>query len=228
MLSVARAGVRADGAAPRLTGYASTFADPFDVGGPFGWTEVVAPGAFTRAIDESQDVRLLVNHEGLPLARTTSGTLTLTEDRTGLRVDATLDPADPDVQALLPKMRRGDLDQMSIAFVARGEKWSYGKADARDVRTITDVDLFDVSVVTYPANPNTSASVRSAIDAELDEVAGAYRIACRALRGADLTDDDRAALDRGIAFLRSFTAPAPALPDRDRLRRRLDLVARTH
>lgn len=228
MLSVARAEVRADGAAPHLTGYASTFADPFDVGGAFGWTEIVAPGAFARAINEKQDVRLLVNHDGLPLARTASGTLRLAEDRTGLRVDAELDPTDPDVQALLPKMRRGDLDQMSIAFAVRDETWALGKGNARDVRTITDADLFDVSVVTYPANPGTSAVLRS-LGADVGaEAAACLRALGRLTRGAPVDDDDLAIL-RAVVDRRDVSpTPTPGAAARsiESLRRRLALAAR--
>jgi HK97 family phage prohead protease len=54
-------------------------------------------------------VRLLLNHDGLPLARTTSGTLKLREDKRGLHFEADLDPNDPDVQRIAPKVQRGDL-----------------------------------------------------------------------------------------------------------------------
>jgi phage head maturation protease len=49
---------------------------------------------------------------------------------------------------------------MSFGFVVRDERWEPG--DGRpDIRTVTDVDLFDVYVVTYPACPKTDAAVRS-------------------------------------------------------------------
>jgi HK97 family phage prohead protease len=95
----------------------------------------------------------------LPLARTKSGTLTLTEDDQGLRVRAMLDPDDPDVQLIAPKMRRGDLTEMSFGFrvPAGGDKWS----DDRSRRTIVraDIDHGDVSIVTYAANPATTAEL---------------------------------------------------------------------
>lgn len=150
---------------PILEGYATTFNDPYDMG---AFREQIHPAAFNKTLRTDKttgliaaDVRLLVDHEGQPLARTKSGTLTLIPDSTGLHARAILDPSDPDVQRLLPKMRRGDLDQMSFAFRVpeNGDVWE----DDYTMRTITEANLSggDVSVVTYPANPNTSVSVRA-------------------------------------------------------------------
>jgi HK97 family phage prohead protease len=144
--------------APILQGYAATFNQEYDLG-PF--RERIAPTAFQRSLSSGADVRLLVDHQGQPLARTKSGTLKLSSDGVGMRAEATLDPSDPDVQRLLPKMRRGDLDQMSFAFRVPkgGDSWS----EDNTLRTLNEVNLAggDVSVVTYPANPATSVSVRA-------------------------------------------------------------------
>lgn len=138
-----------------LTGYASTFNQPYDMG---HYSEVVSRGAFQRTLGTQPDVRLLVNHDGLPLARTSSGTLHLEEDGHGLRVRAQLDPTDPDVAAILPKIRRGDLNQMSFGFRIDPD----GQAWDGDLRTLRSLDLNDgdVSLVTFPANPNTTATAR--------------------------------------------------------------------
>src|ERR1700757_3010401 len=75
----------------KITGYASVFNRGYDVhGGPDvgGWTEVVTPPAFKRTLSESPHVHLLINHEGLPLASTKSGTLRLSTDSTGLISEA--------------------------------------------------------------------------------------------------------------------------------------------
>ncbi len=149
--------------APILEGYAATFDRPYDMG-PF-W-EQVDSRAFNRTLTTKPDVRLLVDHAGQPLARTKSGTLDLNADEgsPGLHVRAMLDPADPDVQRLLPKMRRGDLDEMSFAFrvAPGGDAWDYTNPE-KTMRTLNEVSLAggDVSVVTYPANPTTSVSVRA-------------------------------------------------------------------
>jgi HK97 family phage prohead protease len=145
-----------------LVGYASVTDTAYDVG---FYTETIKRGAFRRTLGENPDVQLLINHEGLPLARTRSGTLRLSEDDRGLRVEADLDPDDPDVQSLVRKMRRGDIDQMSFAFQATGQEWN----DDYSARTITGLSIHrgDVSVVNQGANPAALASVRSqaAIDA---------------------------------------------------------------
>ncbi|GAB3216786.1 HK97 family phage prohead protease [Mycolicibacterium hippocampi] len=150
-----------------LTGYASTF-EPYEMyGGPAqgGWIEQLDKGAFTKSLREKPDLHLLINHEGMPLARTKSGTLTLSADTKGLKVSAKLDRTDPDVQRLEVKMRRGDLDEMSFAFRVRSQQWSNTDDfpdDLHALRTITEVNLHkgDVSVVNFGANPTTSASVR--------------------------------------------------------------------
>lgn len=150
--------MREESGVPKLGGYAATFNQLYDLG-PF--REKIDPAAFTRTLEGAPDVRLLIDHEGQPLARTKSGTLRLSVDTVGLRVDADLDPSDPDVQRLAPKMRRGDLDQMSFAFrvPAGGDAWS----DDYSERTLREINLQggDVSVVTYPANPATSVSMRA-------------------------------------------------------------------
>ena len=160
-----------------FTGYATVFNADYSVYDSFGeFTERIAPGAFTRTLTENPDVILNINHAGLPLARTKSGTLKLTQDKVGLRVQAELDRSDPDVQAILPKMRRGDLDEMSFAFRVNSQEWSEDYTD----RTITEVNLSrgDVSIVSFGANPTTVAALRAALAdedvraqlfAELDE-----------------------------------------------------------
>jgi HK97 family phage prohead protease len=140
-----------------LSGHAATFNQPYMVGGMF--EETIRPGAFKRSLGEGPDVSLLVNHGGLPLARTKSGTMTLTEDARGLHVRAELEPTDPEVQALVPKMKRGDLSEMSFAFKATDQEWS----KAKDKRYVLSAGIHkgDVSIVTSAANPNATATVRA-------------------------------------------------------------------
>lgn len=151
-----------------LTGYASTF-EPYQMyGGPAagGWIEQIDPHAFDVTLRGRPDLNLLINHQGMPLARTKSGTLTLSVDSRGLRVEARLDRRDPDVQRLEPKMRRGDMTEMSFAFTVKHQAWSTTPEfpnDDRAKRTILEVSLHkgDVSVVNYGANPTTSAEIQS-------------------------------------------------------------------
>jgi len=141
----------------RVAGYAAVFGQETKIGGAF--IERIAPGAFRNALERGDDVVFLVNHVGLPLARTRSGTLSLSEDERGLYMEAVLDGTDPDVRALVPKMKRGDLDKMSFAFVQMRQTWD----DSGDIpkRTIEDVALHDVSIVTRPAYGGTEIGLRS-------------------------------------------------------------------
>lgn len=146
-----------DGEGQRVEGYAAVFDDEADIGGFF--RERIAPGAFAAALQRGDDVVFLINHEGLPLARTRSGTLHLSEDARGLRVESVLDPEDPDVRRVLPKMRRGDLDRMSFAFAPTRQEWD--ESGEIPLRTIHEVRLYDVSVVTEPAYAGTDIGLRS-------------------------------------------------------------------
>jgi len=144
---------RSDSGLVVIEGYASSTEVPYDVAGgaPYGFTETIARGAFAKALGEKDDVRFLINHDGMPLARTKSQTMTLTEDSVGLLVRAELDPAVPEVISLRSAIERGDLDQMSFAFRATRQEWDTEYTQRR----ITEVRLFDVSAVTYPANEAT-------------------------------------------------------------------------
>lgn len=163
----ARFEVRASGDDVKLTGYASTF-EPYEMhGGPAmgGWIEQLDRNAFNKTLREKPDLMLLINHEGMPLARTQSGTLTLSVDDGGLKVEAKLDRSDPDVQRLEPKMRRGDMNEMSFAFRVKKQRWDYAPDfddDPFGLRTIEEVSLHkgDVSIVNFGANPTTSAELR--------------------------------------------------------------------
>lgn len=144
-----------------VEGYAAVYDQATVIAGMF--REVIRPGAFRNAISRGDDVTLNINHnDNFLLARTKSGTLKLTEDDKGLRIRSELDASDPDVARLVPKMRRGDLSEMSFAFSIPegGQEWTEG-ADGMDVREIRDVMLHDVSVVATPAYGGTSIALRS-------------------------------------------------------------------
>jgi HK97 family phage prohead protease len=141
-----------------VSGHAAVFNQEADICGMF--REIIMPGAFRSTIMQD-DVPLLIEHDGLPLARSTMGrgTLKLAEDDVGLRVDSSLDATDPDVMRLVPKMRRGDLNKMSFAFMATRQEWD----DTGDtpLRRIMECRLCDVSIVTMPAYDGTDIGLRS-------------------------------------------------------------------
>ena len=155
---------QADDGTMRLRGYAAVFND---ASVPLPFKETIAPGAFRKTLSETPDVRLLINHEGLPLARTKNGTLTLTEDDRGLFMDAVI--ADTtEGRDLYKLVERGDVDQMSFAFRVIRQKWN----EDRSTRTLTEVSLADgdVSVVTYPAYPTTTVEAREALRTAIEAI----------------------------------------------------------
>jgi HK97 family phage prohead protease len=146
-------------------GYASLFDTPYEMyGGPDkgGWTETVNQSAFKRTLAAKPDVVLNMNHgqggTGMPMARTTSGTLNLRTDSKGLLPSSDLDLRDPDVQALQVKVERGDVNQMSFAFRTISDLWTNEEAN-RELMELS-LDRGDVSIVTNGAQPKTTVSLR--------------------------------------------------------------------
>lgn len=140
-----------------ITGYAAVYnSDSVDLG---FFTEVIRPGAFARAITEGQDVRALLDHNtGKIIGRTKAGNLTLSEDENGLRVS--LYPIDTeDGRTALEWVRSGVVDGFSFGFETVADKW--GTKEGRAYRELLDVNLFEVSLVAFPAYPATSAAIRS-------------------------------------------------------------------
>jgi len=141
-----------------FVGYAAVFNSDSE---PLPFTERILPGAFTRSLrSRKRDIRLYVNHDSnMVLASRRSGTLTLTEDDRGLRVEAEL----PDTTAgrdMRELLRSGIVDKMSFGFTIPrgGDRWS---EDGR-TRELREIALHEVSVVTgFPAYEATSAAVRS-------------------------------------------------------------------
>jgi HK97 family phage prohead protease len=114
-----------------------------------GFRERIQPGAFKRTLQQGADVRALLNHDpNFVLGRTRSGTLRLLEDKLGLAYEVT----PPDTQwarDLMVSMRRGDISQSSFQFRAIKDRWS--QENGTLVRDVLEAQLFDVSVVTFPA-----------------------------------------------------------------------------
>jgi uncharacterized protein len=124
-----------------------------------GFRERILPGAFSRCLGSGADVRCLFNHNpDALLGRTKSGTLRLSEEPAGLYFDCDL----PDTQAgrdVRASIKRGDITQCSFGFTVQGQNW----LENGTIRVLADVDLFDVSPVTFAAYPQTSVSARQQI-----------------------------------------------------------------
>jgi len=142
---------------PVIVGYAAVFNKySEDIG---GFRERIAPGAFSKVLGD--DVRALFNHDNdMVLGRSKSGTLRLREDDQGLRTEIDL----PDTQFardLWQSVKRGDVDQMSFAFRTEKDTWAMDQ-EGNVERTILEFKaLYDVSIVTYPAYPDTSVALRA-------------------------------------------------------------------
>lgn len=155
--------VRAKDGGRTIAGYAAIFNEVADIGGYF--REQIAPGAFTKAV--KGDVRALFDHDSAHvLGRTKSGTLRLREDERGLAVEIDL----PDTQVardLTASMERGDIDGMSFGFVVTKQTWD--ETQDPPLRTVQEVELSEVSVVTFPAYPDASIALRSLTEARKEQ-----------------------------------------------------------
>ena len=177
-----------------VVGYAAVFYREGDPGTEYRlWgnlIERIAPEAFNRALAEKQDVRGLFNHEpDNLLGRTGPGTLRLSADDLGLRYEVDL----PDTQVgrdLAVSLARGDLTGSSFSFLPKHVQWQEEEENS-DIRTLTDVDLYDVGPVTFPAYEATSAGLRAAGEAEEIEKS---RAEWKARRGEDEAIHQREAI----------------------------------
>jgi HK97 family phage prohead protease len=145
----------------KLSGYGSVTETWYEMGSSY--TETIKRGAFERTLAQNPDVQLLINHEGLPLARTSIpagrvGSLQLSEDSHGLHFEAQLNRNDADAQTLMRKIRDGLMDECSFAFRVVRQSWN----DDHTERTIQEVSLDrgDVSICNYGANPSTLVDAR--------------------------------------------------------------------
>lgn len=148
-----------------IVGYAAVFNSPSEM--LYGsFREAILPGAFSQSLMEN-DIRALFDHNsGYVLGRNKAGTLSLTEDERGLRVE--IEPPDTQwAQDLLVSVERGDISQMSFGFNVRTEEWQH-QADGSELRVLKNIDLHEVSIVAFPAYQQTSVNVRNLTDEGLE------------------------------------------------------------
>lgn len=147
---------RAEGSGFRFVGHVAKFNRwSHDLG---GFRERIRPGAFRKTAAEG-DIRFLLNHDpNFILGRTKAKTVRVAEDSIGLLVEGTA-PNTTWARDLHESVQRGDIDQGSFAFrvVGGGESWNHDRTE----RDLTELALFDVSIVTFPAYEDTNLSARS-------------------------------------------------------------------
>lgn len=158
--------IREDGDGMTFEGYAAVFNSDSE---PLPFVERIAPGAFKRSLQSRNEIKLLWNHDaGEPLASVRGGTLKLIEDERGLRVTARLANTSRgrDVAELI---RSKTVDSMSFGFSVIKDSWS---RDGNQ-RTLESVRLHEVSLVSWPAYPDTAGtvSVRSKRNIDADQLA---------------------------------------------------------
>jgi len=147
--------VIADDQPVKIVGYSAVYNSLSDDLG--GFKEIIRPGAFTRVLMNNPDVRALVDHDPSRIIGRTPNTLKLSEDSIGLHAD--IEPPETTTgRDILISLQRGDVTGMSFAFYVANDNWI--KSEGLDVREIIEIGgLFDVSIVTYPAYPETVAGI---------------------------------------------------------------------
>jgi HK97 family phage prohead protease len=139
---------------PVIQGYGAIYdAESSDLG---YFREVYKAGCFTESL--SNDIRALVDHDPSKIiGRTASKSLSLYDEPIGLKVE--IAPANTQSgRDITESVRRGDVDGMSLGFYVLDDKWSM--KNGMPFRELLKVDLFDVSIVTFPAYESTTAYVR--------------------------------------------------------------------
>lgn len=126
-----------------------------------GFSEKIAMGAFTRTLKENPDIKCLWNHNtNLVLGSTRGGSLKLYEDNLGLRFE--LDPGNTSWgKDAFESIRRGDVSGVSFGFCVVKQEWN-GTDPENVIRTLMDVDLFEISPTPFPAYADTEVQVRTA------------------------------------------------------------------
>lgn len=213
-----------------LEGHAAVFGQRSDDLG--GFYEVIRPGAFSKTIQEA-DIRALFNHRNdMVLGRNKAGTLELKEDATGLfaKIEP---PATTWANDLKESIRRGDINQMSFGFRAIKEEWREIGADI--IRELIEVQLFDVSPVTFAAYPQTDIAVRGIAHAFKSGDELLFTALSKLNRSEELTAEEMRAIREYTDSLRS-RMPEPERhsepeepasrhsPDISILRRQLDIL----
>lgn len=157
-LEVRSAAGDSSGDTVELTGAPIVYDQAYEVYDMFGaFEETMHPGVASQVLSSRElDCRFLINHKGLPLGRTTSGTLTLTDTADALTFSLAVDMRQQMANDLVVAIERKDVTQMSCGFIVAADTWN----DDYTVRDIYALDeLLDVSAVTYPASPTTTIDI---------------------------------------------------------------------
>lgn len=172
-----------EGEGRTASGYAALFNVETDIAGY--WRETIAPGAFTKSLQERDVVALHSHDTGRVVGRTGAGTLTLREDATGLAFSNDL-PDTSDGRDLAVQIERKDIPGMSFGFITRKQEWDETVDPPK--RTILEADIYEITYTAFPAYPDTSVGLRSLELAREDRsrIHPSANIAARRARQAQL------------------------------------------
>ena len=159
---------REDGEDLIIEGYFAVYNSNYEI--TEDMSESIAPGAFAETL--GNDIRALTNHDtSLVLGRNTAGTLELRDDSHGLWGRIKVNPKDQDAMNTYERVKRGDVNQGSIGFEILSEETDF-REDGSIHWTIKKINLFEVSVCTFPAYAETSVSARKHDADEVKKRAG--------------------------------------------------------
>lgn len=187
-----------------ITGSPIVYNVPYAVRDLFGeFEETMLPGVAAKPLASGADVRFLFDHDGLPLARSTAGTLRLTDSPTALRMTASLDARQQIANDLAIAIERGDVSQMSCGFIVARDAWD----EREEHREISELaELLDVSAVTYPASPSTELQIahRMAMQVPVESRARIRRIYADLRAGKVLSQDNQEKLVQAAQALHAI------------------------
>jgi HK97 family phage prohead protease len=196
--------------------------------------ETMKPGVAQAAMSARDfDCRFLINHDGMPLARSVSGTLLFEDTPRGLRCEPHLDARQQAATDLAVAIERGDVTQMSVGFMVAdgGDEWRWGDDGTEEREVYQFEDLFDVSAVTYPASPTTSIELAQRMLATAgsetrERVRRLFAIGGAIRSSKPLTQKDGDDLRAAAEMLYRAESPATAFTVRlDAYRHAVELVA---
>lgn len=193
-----------------ITGSPIMYGIPYIVVDFFGeFRETIHAGSVAPLIARRVDTRLLLNHDGLPMARTLSSTMRLMDTSTSLNFEAHLDARQQLANDFAIAIQRKDLTQMSVGMIVDNDKWDWDDADDIETRDIFGLnDLLDISGVTFACSPTTHIEVaqRMAMMVPMQTRARLRRMEVELRSGKVLSADSQSKLVAAISALHDLAS----------------------
>lgn len=145
--------------APMIEGYFAVFNQETELWQ--GMFEEIAPGAFDNSLADN-DIRCLFDHDSaIVLGRSAAGTLALTVDERGLYGKVMINQDDTEAMNIYQRVKRGDISGCSFGFDPIDEEL-INRDDGTVKFIVKEADTLEVSIVTFPAYPQTEIEARKA------------------------------------------------------------------